>query len=275
VAGSEDNDLEVLVGLLQALHHIWPDIDPCVDSFFVRKVYLQDHIRVFSFDVVHAMDQRFIHVKDQHLRQFWPFWVWEVDDLVLDVLVGDHGEVVVDELEGLEGLEEVDLVEVLAPFLILILLSLIPIFHLILGAYVLVHDGLHLLGLVLGDVGGGLVEFEGRLALLLLQVRLVAGRVRHLRHERIQLLLVVLVLVRLLHLFLLHFLLQFLGVPSPDVAVEGVLAGGHEVGLALAVLLELLGEAGVHDLRLVALPSHLHDGLIVQLVLIDRLAHIQ
>ena len=174
--------------------------------------------------------------------------------------------------------------QVLAPLLIvLVLLPFIPFLHLFQRANILMHDSLYLLGLVVGDVGGGFVEFEGRLALLLLEVGLIARGVRHLRHKGVQLLLVVLVLVRLLHpflLILLLLLLQFHGVSTSDVvvAVEAFfLTGevGHEVGLTLAVLLELLGEPRVHDLRLVALTSHLHYRLVVQLVLVYRLAHIQ
>jgi len=64
VACRKNDDLEMLFGFLEALHDVGPDVDACVHSLFVGKIYLKNHVWVLRFYVVDTVDQSFIHVKN-------------------------------------------------------------------------------------------------------------------------------------------------------------------------------------------------------------------
>ena len=56
--------LKVLAGFLETFHDVRSDVDACIDGFLVREVNLEHNIGILSLDVVNAMNQGFVHVKD-------------------------------------------------------------------------------------------------------------------------------------------------------------------------------------------------------------------
>ena len=75
VACSEHDYLEVLAGLLQALHDERPNIDSSVNSLFIGEVNLKNDIWILCFNIVHAMDQGLIHIKDHQLLLIGCSWL--------------------------------------------------------------------------------------------------------------------------------------------------------------------------------------------------------
>lgn len=64
--GCEHDHLERFVGLLQALHQVGAKVDPCANCLLTWEVNLENDIWILSFDVVDTVDQRLIHVKNEH-----------------------------------------------------------------------------------------------------------------------------------------------------------------------------------------------------------------
>ena len=63
VRSGEDDDLEVFVCFLEALHDVRSDVDTCIDSFFIGEVDLKDHIGILCFNVIDAVNECFVHVE--------------------------------------------------------------------------------------------------------------------------------------------------------------------------------------------------------------------
>ena len=109
--GCENYHLKVLVGLLKALHDIGSDIDTSVNCFFVWKVYFKNDIGVLSLYIINAMDQSFIHVKDNQLFLLVRELRWrEVNAKILHLLWLNYSYVLFNELQSLHGLNKVLLV---------------------------------------------------------------------------------------------------------------------------------------------------------------------
>ena len=80
---SENADLHMFIRFDQALHHEGPYVDASADRLFIRKIYFKDDIRVLGFYVVNAVDQSFVHIKNQNFlvscfRQSYEFIFVEV-----------------------------------------------------------------------------------------------------------------------------------------------------------------------------------------------------
>lgn len=67
VTSREDDHLEVLCCFLEALHYKRPDVDSSINSVFVREVDLENDIRVLCFNIVDAVYQCLVHIKDYKL----------------------------------------------------------------------------------------------------------------------------------------------------------------------------------------------------------------
>ena len=92
--------LERFVSLLQALHQIRSQVDPSAYSLFSREVDFQDDVRILRFNIVDAVDQCFVHVKDQHFLMLYAQRFRKVYQFVLDCFLRDHCEEVPDEVKG-------------------------------------------------------------------------------------------------------------------------------------------------------------------------------
>lgn len=67
VRGRKYDYLHACGSLLQALHQIGSYIDTSANSFFVGKVNLEKHVGILALNIVNAMNQCFVHVKDEYL----------------------------------------------------------------------------------------------------------------------------------------------------------------------------------------------------------------
>ena len=66
----ENNHLERLVCLLQALHQVGPKIDTSTNSLFPWEIYFKKHIGVLCLNVIDAVDQSLIHIEYKALFVF-------------------------------------------------------------------------------------------------------------------------------------------------------------------------------------------------------------
>ena len=75
--GCKHAHLVVLGCCLQTVVHVGSDIYSRIYDFAVRKSYLQDYIRSFRFDVIYAMYQSFVQVKNQQLLLIFMLWLFQ------------------------------------------------------------------------------------------------------------------------------------------------------------------------------------------------------
>lgn len=108
MAGGENDNLEVLDCLLQALHEVGTKVDARTDSLFAWEVDLENHVRVLSVDVIDAVDQGFVQIEDQKLLVVLRRR-WQKDELVFYLFFWHDAEVH-DVAKCLLGLFEVLLV---------------------------------------------------------------------------------------------------------------------------------------------------------------------
>jgi hypothetical protein len=92
VARSEDDDLEVFAGFFKTLHEVGSQVDAGTDGLFVWEVDFKDHVRILSFNVINAMHQSLVHVKDQKLFLLLRCWWRQVHKLVFDCVLTYHCE---------------------------------------------------------------------------------------------------------------------------------------------------------------------------------------
>jgi len=112
VTGSEDDHLEHLVRFLQTLHQVGAKVDASADRLFIREINLQDNIRILCLDVVHTMDQCFVHVEDQDLLMFRCQWFRQLNEHVLNLFKWHDCQVVLDELQGCQGVLKMLLLDI-------------------------------------------------------------------------------------------------------------------------------------------------------------------
>jgi len=55
MASSKDNNLELFIRFLQALHKVGPQVDARTNRFLSWKVYFKDHVWVLSVNVVYTV----------------------------------------------------------------------------------------------------------------------------------------------------------------------------------------------------------------------------
>lgn len=92
-------DLKVFISFFKTLHDIWPDIDTSVDSLLIWEINFQYDIWVLRFDIIHTMDQSFIHIKNHQLFLLvWELWRRHVHTKVLHLLWLHYSDVIFDEL---------------------------------------------------------------------------------------------------------------------------------------------------------------------------------
>ena len=95
----KNNDLKVFISFFKTLHNIWPDIDTSVHSLLIWEINFQYDIWVLRFDIIHTMDQSFIHIKNHQLfllvRELWRR---HVHTKVLHLLWLHYSDVIFDEL---------------------------------------------------------------------------------------------------------------------------------------------------------------------------------
>lgn len=122
MACRENYYLKLFVCFLEALHQIRSKINASANCLFPWKVDLENNIRVLCFNVVDAVDQGLIHIKDQDLLVALTQGWWQVNELVSDVVLIHQSQIVVDELKGLQSVFKVLSVQVHSIFVLFFLL---------------------------------------------------------------------------------------------------------------------------------------------------------
>ena len=95
----EHDHLELFVGLLQALHQVWAQIDTSTYCFFSREVNLKQDIRILRLDVINTVNECLVHVENEDLLVLRIPRVRQVDEFVLNSLFRHHCQVVSDEVQ--------------------------------------------------------------------------------------------------------------------------------------------------------------------------------
>lgn len=67
VTGGEHDYLHVLVGFLKALHQVGTNVDASADDLLSWEVDLQNHVWLLALNIVNAVNQGLVHVKDERL----------------------------------------------------------------------------------------------------------------------------------------------------------------------------------------------------------------
>ena len=86
---SEDYHLERLVRLLQTLHQVRSQIDASAHGLLPREVNLENHVRVLRLNIIDTVDQRLVHVKDEHFLVFRVPRFGQSDEFVHYFFFGD------------------------------------------------------------------------------------------------------------------------------------------------------------------------------------------
>ena len=122
---SEHYYLKGFVRFLQTLHQVRSQVDAGADCLFAWEVDLENHIRVLSLDVIDTVNESLVHIEDQDLLILGIHGIWQEDQLVLDELLVNYGEVVPDELQCSQCVLEVLPVEVYLRTLVTIVLLIV------------------------------------------------------------------------------------------------------------------------------------------------------
>ena len=82
------------------MHQVRPQINTGAYSFFAWEIDLQYHVWVHCFNIVNAVDERLVHVKDQNFLVFWVPRFGQVYKLVLDSIFSHYSQVILNELQS-------------------------------------------------------------------------------------------------------------------------------------------------------------------------------
>ena len=74
----------MFISFNQALAHVRPDVDASVNRLLIREVDLQNYIRWLGLQIIDTMDQRLVHIEDEHLLVLRR---WQLDEFICWYLV--------------------------------------------------------------------------------------------------------------------------------------------------------------------------------------------
>ena len=120
--GREDDDLEVLVGRLEALASEWTNVDAGKNGLgLLAKLDWDDHVGVLRLYVINTVNQCLIKIEYDRLCLRWVIWFRKVNEQMLDALKGRHSQSRGTNIkQGLHSLIEVNLLDVGSLFTFLI-----------------------------------------------------------------------------------------------------------------------------------------------------------
>ena len=69
----------MLIGCLETFFCVWADVNASKDRLrILRKLYWNNYFGIVSVNIIDAMDQSLIQVKDDSFCFVWCIWLWEV-----------------------------------------------------------------------------------------------------------------------------------------------------------------------------------------------------